>query len=147
MLLRAYRMAETDGVLTAEGTDPRRPDGWYATGDAGHLDPEGCLVVEGRIGEVIVTGGEKVWPEPVERVLTTAVGVADVAVGGRPDAGWGSRVVAFVVPTDSATPPTLAALRDCVKASLPAYAAPHELVLVDQIPRTAIGKVRRAALR
>ena len=72
-------------------------------------------------------------------------GVADVAVAGRLDEEWGQRVVAFVVP-DAEGPPTLDALRFAVKDALAAHAAPRELVLVDDIPRTALGKVRRGAL-
>ena len=152
MLLRAYRTPASQaspeaGVLTPDGIDPRTTEGWFATGDAGRLLDDGTLQVAGRIGDVIVTGGEKVWPEPVERLLATAPGVADVAIGSRPDARWGARVVAFVVPTDPAARPTLDALRAAVKAVLPAYAAPQELVVVDRIPRTAIGKVRRSELR
>lgn len=146
MLLRSYRTAEPGGAPTPDGVDPRRADGWFATGDAGSLAHDGTLTVEGRMGDVIVTGGEKVWPEPVERVLATAPGVADVAVAGRPDDRWGRRVVAFVVAVDPTDPPTLDALRSHVREQLPAYAAPHELVLLDAVPRTAIGKVRRADL-
>ena len=147
MLLRAYRTpAPGLDELTPDGIDPRTTEGWFATGDAGRVLDDGTLHVAGRIGDVIVTGGEKVWPEPVERVLAAAAGVADVAIGSRPDERWGVRVVAFVVPTDPAAMPTLGALRAAVKAVLPAYAAPQELVVVDRIPRTAIGKVRRADL-
>jgi len=135
MLLRAYR----------SGVDPKDADGWLATGDAGSVSDDGVVRVLGRIGDVIVTGGEKVWPEPVEAVLREVPGVADVAVGGAPDEEWGHRVVARVVPADPSVPPTLEALRDAVKATLPAYAAPKELVLVTSIPRTALGKVRRVA--
>jgi len=133
MLLRSYR----------DGRDPKDADGWLATGDAGAVSGEGVVSVDGRIGDVIVTGGEKVWPEPVESVLRDAPGVADVAVIGAPDEEWGHRVVAQVVPSDPAAPPTLDALRAAVKAVLPAYAAPKELVLVAEVPRTALGKVRR----
>jgi O-succinylbenzoic acid--CoA ligase len=133
MLLRAYR----------DGTDPKDADGWLATGDAGAV-VDGRVEVQGRIGDVIVTGGEKVWPDPVEGVLRDVSGVADVAVAGVPDAEWGHRVVAFVVAGD--VTPTLDQLRDAVKAVLPAYAAPKQLVLVDVLPRTALGKVQRAAL-
>jgi O-succinylbenzoic acid--CoA ligase len=133
MLLRAYR----------DGTDPKDADGWLPTGDAGAVT-DGQVIVHGRIGDVIVSGGEKVWPEPVEAVLRDVAGVADVAVAGVADAEWGQRVVAFVVAGD--VTPTLDALRDAVKASLPAYAAPKQLVLLDVLPRTALGKVQRAAL-
>jgi O-succinylbenzoic acid--CoA ligase len=133
MLLRAYR----------DGTDPKDADGWLATGDAGSV-VDGVVHVDGRIGDVIVTGGEKVWPDPVERVLARLPSVAEVAVAGRPDPEWGHRVVAWVVPV--AEPPTLDELRDAVKAELPAYAAPKELVVVAELPRTALGKVRRSEL-
>ncbi|MCU1488341.1 MAG: menE [Actinomycetia bacterium] len=133
MLLRAYR----------DGTDPKDADGWLATGDAGSV-VDGVVHVEGRIGDVIVTGGEKVWPDPVERILARLPSVAEVAVAGRPDPEWGHRVVAWIVPV--AEPPTLDELRDAVKAELPAYAAPKELVVVTELPRTALGKVRRGEL-
>jgi O-succinylbenzoic acid--CoA ligase len=135
MLARCYR----DGSPTLDG------DGWLHTGDAGEL-VDGRLRVAGRMGDVIVTGAEKVWPAPVEAVLRTVPGVADVAVGGRADPAWGQVVVAWVVPDDRAAPPALDALRDAVKAVLPPWAAPRRLVLVDALPRTALGKVRRAAL-
>ena len=133
MLLRAYR----------DGRSPLDADGWLHTGDAGHVDTRGRVHVDGRIGDVIVTGGEKVWPEPVEAVLRDVAGVADVAVVGEPDDEWGQRVVARVVPSDPAAPPSLDALRAAVKAVLPAYAAPKAVVVVSAVPRTALGKVRR----
>jgi acyl-coenzyme A synthetase/AMP-(fatty) acid ligase len=82
----------------------------------------------------------------VEQALATNATVGDVAVAGEPDAEWGEIVVAFVVPADPARPPTLDELRATAKETLPAYAAPRRLVLVDDLPRTAIGKVRRNAL-
>jgi O-succinylbenzoic acid--CoA ligase len=137
MLLRAYR----------DGTDPRDADGWFPTGDAGIWDAaSGRLRVLGRIGDVIVTGGEKVWPAAVERVLAAHPDVGEAAVVGVPDHEWGARVVAVVVPQDRARPPALADLRDAVKAELPAYAAPRELRIVDALPRTGLGKVARADL-
>ena len=135
MLLRCYR----------DCTNPKDPDGWFATGDAGSLT-HGVLTVDGRIGDVINTGGEKVWPSAVENALVSYAEVLEVAIVGRPDEEWGARVVAFVVPSDKHTPPTLDELRDHVKQTLPAYAAPRELVLLDELPRTASGKVTRDAL-
>ena len=79
-------------------------------------------------------------------VLAACPGVAEVAVVGRPDPEWGQRVVALVVPADPADPPPLDALRDAVKAELPAYAAPRELELVAALPRTPLGKVARGRL-
>lgn len=132
MLLRCYR----------DGTDPKQPDGWLPTGDLGELH-DGVLQVHGRRGDLIITGGENVWPTAVERSLSTHPDVAEVAVVGRPDDDWGQRVVAVVVPTDPARPPALAALRDWAKRQLPAYAAPTGLEIVASLPRTASGKVRR----
>jgi O-succinylbenzoic acid--CoA ligase len=137
MLLRCYR----------DGTDPRRTGGWFPTGDAGVLSDDGTLTVHGRMAEMIVTGGEKVWPEPVERVLSSHPAVAAVAVGKRPDLEWGDRVVAWVVPRDPARPPTLPELREVVAAELAPWAAPRELVVVADLPLTSSGKVRRSALR
>ena len=137
MLLRCYR----------DGIDPRDAEGWFATGDAGAWDAAaGRLRVDGRIADVIVTGGEMVWPAAVEEVLLAARAVADVAVVGVPDDEWGQRVVAVVVPADTGAPPDLAAVREAVRARLPAYAAPRRLVLIDALPRTGPGKVARARL-
>jgi O-succinylbenzoic acid--CoA ligase len=133
MLLRAYR----------DGTDPL-VDGWFATGDLGRWGPDGRLVVDGRRSELIISGGENVWPEPVEAVLGQHPSVADVAVGGTTDPEWGQIVTAYVVAVGD--PPTLAELRDAVRQELAPHCAPRRLVLVDAIPRTALGKVRRADL-
>jgi O-succinylbenzoic acid--CoA ligase len=114
------------------------------TGDGGRL--EGArLRVDGRLSDLIVTGGENVWPAPVEAVLREHPQVADVAVLGRPDPAWGQRVTAVVVPAGE--PPTLDGLRAFVKERLPAYAAPKELVLADRLERTALGKLRRSPLQ
>lgn len=138
----ARGLRSPDGTVTPV-TDR---DGWLATGDRGHWD-DGRLVVDGRADDLIVTGGENVWPAPVEAVLADHPAVAEVAVVGRPDPAWGQRVVAVVVPTDPARPPTLDDLREHVGTRLPRWAAPRELVVVDALARTALGKVRRDALR
>jgi o-succinylbenzoate---CoA ligase len=142
MLGRAYRLAGPDGVDEVPLTDR---DGWLNTGDAGRL-VAGVLVVDGRVGDMITTGGEKVWPIAVERVLSGVPGVAEVAVTGVADPEWGQSVVAVVVPADPRTPPSLDTLRAAVRAELAAPAAPRHLVLVDSLPRTALGKVVRHLL-
>lgn len=136
MLLRCYR----------DGTDPRLAGGWLPTGDAGRLSSGGTLTVLGRLAEVIVTGGEKVWPGPVEDALSTSPAVAEAAVWKRADPEWGERVVAWVVPADPAAPPTLGELRALVTAHLAPWAAPRELAVVPSLPRTASGKVARRLL-
>jgi o-succinylbenzoate---CoA ligase len=146
MLFRTYRQRNAHGLLHPQGMNPLTPDGWFATGDRGELSADGVLSVFGRAGDVIVTGGEKVWPDAVERVLLGSPEVLEVAVAGRPDATWGSQVVAWVVPTDATKPPTLDSLRAHTKQLLPAYAAPHQIHLCTALPRTATGKVQRSQL-
>jgi O-succinylbenzoic acid--CoA ligase len=136
MLLRSYR----------GGVDPRLPGGWLPTGDGGRLADDGTLVVFGRMAEVIVTGGEKVWPSPVESLIAGHPAVDQVAVWKRPDPEWGERVVVWVVPADPSSPPDLEALRDLVGSQLAPWAAPREMVLVANLPHTASGKVRRSGL-
>lgn len=121
-------------------------DGWLRTGDVGLIGADGLLTVNGRLDDLIISGGEKVWPEEVEAALGDHPAVADVAVAGRADPEWGTRVVAFVVPSDPHAPPTLDALRAHAAQSLPRYKAPRELVLLPELARTASGKVRRRAL-
>jgi O-succinylbenzoic acid--CoA ligase len=142
MLLRIYRDGSDPRVAGPDGTG-----GWLPTGDGGRIDADGRLVVDGRLADVVVTGGEKVWPAAVEQVLAADPSVAEVAVWRRPDPEWGERVVAWVVPADRAHPPSLGALADLVRASVSPWAVPKELVVVDELPRTASGKVRRSQLR
>ena len=139
MLFRCYR---DGGDGRVEGIDGAAD--WFATGDAGRLTADGTLVVSGRIDDVITTGAEKVWPDLVERVLSAHPDVLEVAVWKRSDPEWGERVVAWVVPKDDA--PSLDDLRELVAEIIAPWAAPKELVIVDDLPRTAAGKVRRREL-
>jgi O-succinylbenzoic acid--CoA ligase len=132
MLLRGYR----------DGSTPRDIDGWFATGDAGEIDDDGLLRVFGRQGDLIITGGENVWPLAVESVLAEHPGVAEVLVRGEPDDEWGHRVVAVVVPADGFEL-TLDELRGFAKERLAPYAAPRSLELVERLPRTRSGKLER----
>jgi o-succinylbenzoate---CoA ligase len=136
-LMEGYR---ADPSATA---DAFTLDGWLRTGDLGELDREGRLVVRGRADDAIRTGGETVWPDEVEAALRSHPGVADVAVAGVPDAEWGQRVAAWIVPADRADPPTLDELRERCRERIARFKAPSELILVDAIPRTVSGKVRR----
>lgn len=133
MLMRCYR----------DGTTSIDTDGWLHTDDLGRMGSDGSLQVDGRRGDVIVTGGQKVWPDPVEACLAPAMSTTDYCVLGLPDQQWGERVV--LVTTDASV--SLDRIRGLVKESLPAYCAPHEIVVVDRIDRTALGKIRRTALR
>lgn len=135
------------GVRQLDGSVlDRRVDGWLPTGDAGRVEADGTLHVDGRVDDMIVTGGENVWPVPVEQALRTHPAVAEVAIAGRPDPEWGQQVVAWVVPEPDVVAPGLDELRDHVAASLPRHAAPRRLVLVSALPRTPSGKVAHRSL-
>jgi len=140
MLLRCYRDGSTGRVLGPDGSKT-----WFATGDAGHINARGTLSVTGRMAEMINTGGEKVWPDEVERVLSAHRDVAEVAVWKRPDPEWGERVVAWVVPGDAL--PKAEELKDLVAGTIAPWAAPKEIVFTTELPRTPSGKVRRSELR
>ena len=102
------------------------------------MNEDGTLAVRGRVTEVIVTGGEKVWPDAVEGVLAAHGGVAEVAVWKRPDPEWGERVVAWVVPTQRQPGPE--ELVDLVKATLAPWAAPKEVVFTTALPAHRLGQ-------
>ncbi|MDA0372018.1 MAG: AMP-binding protein [Actinomycetota bacterium] len=129
--MRTYR----DGTTAIDG------DGWLHTGDVGLLTDD-VLSVHGRLDDLIKTGGEKVWPDVVERVLVESFPTSTICIVGVDDPEWGQMVVA--ASTDRRL--GLADVRDVVKSSLPAHCAPKKLVHVDEFPRTSIGKVRRAEL-
>src|SRR5215207_2099496 len=120
--------------------------GSLRTGDLGHLDSHGRLVVTGRKGDVIISGGENVAPAEVEAVLAEHPDVADAVVFARPHALWGEAITALVVPRDGAAlvPGVLRA--HCLER-LAAFKVPKAFELVDELPRTESGKVRRAELR
>lgn len=132
-LLRCYR----------DGSDPKDRDGWYPTGDAGRVLPDGSVQVHGRIAEMITTGGEKVWPAQVEAALRSHPSVGEALVHGAADPEWGMRVVARIELVPGALAPSLVEVREWVKRSLPAYAAPKDVVVVASLPRTPSGKVVR----
>jgi 2-furoate---CoA ligase len=122
-------------------------DGWYFTGDLGYLDDEGDLWVSGRVDDMVITGGENVYPIEVEDVLARSPEVADVAVAGLPDEKWGQAVTAFVVPAE----PQAAGVRERIDAwlrqsALPGYKRPKRIVLVSEIPKNPVGKILRRKL-
>jgi len=120
-------------------------DGWYYTGDLGRVDTDGQVYVLGRLKELVNRGGLKVSPTEVEAVAVRHPGVADAAVVGTPDPVLGEAVCTCIVPAGE-HPPTLSELRDFLGRSLARHKLPDELALVDDIPRTVIGKVDRPAL-
>jgi O-succinylbenzoic acid--CoA ligase len=137
MLMRGYRLNETASVEAFE------PGGWLRTGDGGEVDADGTVRALGRIADVIVSGGEKIWPAEVEAALSSHPEVTAVLVSGAADREWGQRVVARIVPRRRETPPTLDALRDYAAQTVARHKLPRELVIVERLNRTSLGKVRR----
>lgn len=134
-----------DGEIRVSGPTVNRLGG-LRTGDVGRLEPDGRLVVTGRKGELIITGGENVAPAEVEAVLVAHPAVADAAVVGRADALWGEAVTAFVVPRPGVRLDAAQLHRHCT-ARLAPFKVPKSFELVSALPRTASGKVRRIDLR
>jgi long-chain acyl-CoA synthetase len=123
-------------------------NGWLRSGDLGRLDANGYLYVTGRLKDMIITGGENVYPSEVEHVLRQHPAVADVVVLGEPDPTWGETVVAVVVLDETAIPePTPEALIEFTRSQLAGYKRPRRVEIVDELPRNASGKVATAVLR
>ena len=121
-------------------------DGWLRTGDLGRIDEDGFLWVEGRLGDMIVTGGENVQPTEIEDVLIAHADVADAAVVGRPDPEWQEAVTAVVVMRPG-TKADAAALRTHCVERLAGYKVPKRFEFAAELPRTASGKLLRRKLR
>lgn len=142
------------GYLNRPAGEGFTADGWFRTGDIGEFDSDGYLFLRGRSSDLIITGGHNVHPAEVESTLAqppTVVGVAELAVAGLPDEQWGQVVVGFVVlDSDVAADPlrtatALAEMRSRADTMSP-HQRPRRWVIVDSLPRNAMGKVVRAAL-
>lgn len=123
------------------------PDGWLQTGDLGRVDDDGYLYLVGRKGDMIIRGGENVYPDEVERRLETHPSVREAAVVGLPDDEYGEEVVAFVVAADPESPLDRAGLRAYARETLAGFKVPTSWHTVDELPRGALGKVLRRNLR
>ena len=128
-----------------EATAPTMQDGWLRTGDLGRIDDEGYLYILDRKSDMIVTGGENVYPREVEEILLQDAEIAEVAVFDLPDDRWVQKVVAAVVPRNGALDPD--ALLARAKAQLAGYKCPKEIFVADALPKNAAGKVLRKVLR
>jgi acyl-CoA synthetase (AMP-forming)/AMP-acid ligase II len=129
--------------LTADAIDE---NGWLLTGDLGFLDTRGDLHLAGRSTEMYIRGGYNVYPIEVENHIGQHDLVDRVAVTGTPAPVLGEIGVAFVVPADAANPPTLEQLREWCNERLASYKAPDALVLLDELPLTAMSKIDKRAL-
>jgi long-chain acyl-CoA synthetase len=117
--------------------------GVFTLGDIGHVDADGYLYITGRVTDMVISGGVNIYPAECERVLNSHPAVEDVVLFGRPDKEMGERLVGLVSMTDEAvTPESLIAF---CKQAIAAYKVPKVLVVVPEVPRSAMGKVDKAA--
>jgi len=122
-------------------------DGWLRTGDLATMDERGYCRIVGRLKDMIIRGGENLFPAEIEEVLHQHPAVADVAVVGVPDDSWGEVVAAFIRPTDPADPPTVADLRDHTRAHLSPQKTPSLWYTVEAFPLTGSGKIQKNVIR
>jgi fatty-acyl-CoA synthase len=120
-------------------------EGLMASGDVGHFDPEGRLHIDGRDDEMIVSGGENVFPHEVEEILSSHPAVAEAVVIGVDDQEFGQRLRAFLVPAPGEEA-TADGIREFVKANLARYKVPRDVIFLDDLPRNPTGKVLKRQL-
>jgi fatty-acyl-CoA synthase len=129
-----------------EATAAALRDGWYHTGDIGHLDDDGYLFVAARKSDMIISGGENVYPAEIENILLELPGIAAASVVGRPDPRWGEAIVAVIVPAPGAKVAETEVLA-LLQGRIARYKHPREIVFMDDLPRNALGKVLKDRLR
>ncbi|GAC1322334.1 MAG: AMP-binding protein [Thermoleophilaceae bacterium] len=122
-------------------------DGLMSTGDVGYIDEEGRLFVSGRDDEMIVSGGENVFPREVEDLISKMKGVGEVAVIGVDDKEFGQRLKAFVVRQNGSSTPSDAEVKAQVKSNLAGYKVPREVEFLKELPRNATGKILKRELK
>ena len=123
-----------------------RDGGWFITGDVAVQSPDGRVSIVGRAKDLIISGGYNIYPKEIESVLDAVAGVAETAVIGVPDHDFGESVVALVV-AEKTVAPSLADLEACVREQLARFKHPRKIILVEDLPRNAMGKVQKNLLR
>ena len=135
-------------VMVSYWHDPDNPafqDGWFKSGDLAHCDADGYYWVVGRSKDMIISGGENIYPAEIENVLADCPGVLEAAVIGQPDARWGEVAVAVVVPKPGAKLDEAAVLA-ALDGKLARFKHPRRVLFVDGLPKTALGKVQKTEL-
>jgi fatty-acyl-CoA synthase len=141
------------GVMIGYWDDPERTaeavdaDGWMHTGDLATMDDEGYLNIVGRIKDMVIRGGENVYPREIEEFLYSHPDIADVQVVGVPDAKYGEELCAWIRMREGRPPLDAAALRAFCTGKLAHYKIPRYVYLADEFPMTVTGKIRKVAMR
>jgi fatty-acyl-CoA synthase len=129
---------------TAEAIDP---EGWMHTGDLAVMDDEGYVSITGRIKDLVIRGGENIYPREIEEFLYTHPDILDVQVIGVPDDRLGEEVMAWIRMREGAVPLTTASLRAYCAGKLAHYKIPRYVHITDEFPMTVTGKIRKVAMR
>ena len=129
-----------------EKTEQEHDGDWFITGDVGSVDEQGRLSLEGRSGDMIISGGLNVYPREIELVLDDCDGVKESAIVGLPDDDFGERVVAFIVPSGTENPDP-AVLLESLRQSLASFKLPKSFEFINELPRNSMGKIQKVALR
>jgi fatty-acyl-CoA synthase len=146
VLVRGYQVMKGYFELPEATADAIDSDGWLHTGDIGSMDREGNLRIAGRLKEMIIRGGENIYPREVEAVIESHSGVAVAAVLGVPDPLYGEHVAAFVELVPGATV-SEAELRASCEQQLADFKVPTRWAFIDVMPRTPLGKIQKFELR
>lgn len=162
----AVRLVDDDGEDVAEGAvgeiwmrganlmqgyvgEAPLGDGWFRSGDLAHRHADGCIEVVGRSKDMIISGGENIYPAEIENVLVAMPAVQECTVVGLPDPRWGEVPVAVIVPAVGADPAALetAPMREALAVRIARFKLPRRVVLVDALPKSALGKVIKPQVR
>ena len=128
-----------------DATEDSYDDGWFCTGDIAEIDEEGFIFIKDRIKDMIISGGENIYPAEVENVILAHTAVTEVAVIGLPDEKWGETTCAIVVSSDSGVDEQ--AIIDHCEEKLSRYKLPRKVIFVESIPRNPSGKILKRVLR
>lgn len=124
-------------------------DGWFHSGDLGQCAPDGCITVVGRCKDMVISGGENIYPAEIENQLVTLPGVAECAVLGLPDARWGEVPVAVLVrhKNDEGEKLTADVVLQHLQQHIARFKLPRRVVFAQSLPKSALGKVQKNALQ
>jgi fatty-acyl-CoA synthase len=147
LCLRGYQVMSGYFRMPAETADAIDAEGWLQTGDLASLDERGYLRIKGRLKEMIIRGGENIYPQEIEQILVRYPGVAAAAVVGIPDERYGERVAAFVVPSGDADKLSAERLVEHCRRELAPFKVPRRIEIIDELPLTPLGKVQKFLLR
>lgn len=144
-------LVQGPNIMAGYWNDPEQTaavliDGWYHTGDAGSFDDEGFLYIRDRYNDMIISGGENIYPAEIESALLSLPGIDEAAVIGIPDDEWGEAGLALVVAAPG-SPTDPEAVRSSLREHLAGFKVPAQIRFVDELPKTATGKIRKPDLR